>query len=318
MNQLAPLRYLVALSEHRHFARAAQACHITQPALSNALRALEKEFGVAIVRRGRTYAGLTPEGEQVLAAAQRMLHEHESLQQALRGSAQQPVGRLRLGVVPTALPVAARFAAQLRALHPGIVPVVSSLSSQEIEAGLDSLALDLGLGFTERVHPRAGRAAPFAVLPQYTEQYFLLRRAAPAHARFRLGPPLPWREAAALPLCLLTPDMHNRSIVDAAFARAGVAVAPAMETNSVLTLALSVQAGELCSVLPGALVAAVRGHGGLQAQPLVRPEVGTPVGFMLPAQARPARVLQAALAFAQEPRWLHDAAQHSGALQPAG
>ena len=69
MNLLTSLRYLVALAEHRHFARAAQACHITQPALSNALRALEKEFGTPIVKRARSYAGLTPEGERVLASA---------------------------------------------------------------------------------------------------------------------------------------------------------------------------------------------------------------------------------------------------------
>ena len=74
MNLLASMRYLVALSEHRHFGRAAQACYITQPALSNALRALESAFGVVIVKRGRTYAGLTHEGEAVLAAAHRMLH----------------------------------------------------------------------------------------------------------------------------------------------------------------------------------------------------------------------------------------------------
>ena len=48
MTSLASLRYLLALNEHRHFGRAAQACHITQPALSNALKALEEEFGVDI------------------------------------------------------------------------------------------------------------------------------------------------------------------------------------------------------------------------------------------------------------------------------
>src|SRR5256885_11367469 len=57
------------LNEHRHFGRAALACHITQPALSNALRALEEEFGTVIVRRGRSFAGFTPEGDQVLATA---------------------------------------------------------------------------------------------------------------------------------------------------------------------------------------------------------------------------------------------------------
>ena len=77
MNLLASLRYLVALQEHKHFGRAAQACHITQPALSNALRALEDEFGVVIVQRGRTFAGFTLEGERVLASARCMLHERE-------------------------------------------------------------------------------------------------------------------------------------------------------------------------------------------------------------------------------------------------
>ena len=62
MNLLASLRYLVALHEHRHFGRAAQACHITQPALSNALRALEKEFGVVVVRRGAQLRGLHARG----------------------------------------------------------------------------------------------------------------------------------------------------------------------------------------------------------------------------------------------------------------
>jgi len=99
VNLLTSLRHLVALSEHRHFARAAQACHITQPALSNALRALEKEFGTPIVKRPPSYAGLTPEGEQVLGAARRMLHEHALLQQELASSAEKPKGRLQLGAV---------------------------------------------------------------------------------------------------------------------------------------------------------------------------------------------------------------------------
>jgi hypothetical protein len=57
MNPLATMRYLVVLDKHRHFARAARACHITQPALSNALRALEDEFGVTVIKRSHTYGG---------------------------------------------------------------------------------------------------------------------------------------------------------------------------------------------------------------------------------------------------------------------
>ncbi|MDB5741963.1 MAG: transcriptional regulator [Polaromonas sp.] len=315
MNLLTSLRYLVALSEHRHFARAAQACHITQPALSNALRALEKEFGTPIVKRAHSYAGLTPEGEQVLQAARRMLHEHALLQQDLASSASRPRGRLQLGVVPTAVPVAARFAAMLQAAHPGIVPVVRSLSSQEIEEGLENLSLDIALGFTGRL----AKAGPFAVLPQYGEHYFLVRRRHEPNgaeaSSLHLGAAMRWLDAAQLPLCLLTPEMHNRSLVDQAFAQAGAAPAPVMETNSVLTLALSLLAGDVCSVLPGALVGAVRGQGELEALPLVAPEMVTPVGFIHLAKARASRALQAALDLAQDERWLRQVARHSGALQ---
>jgi len=308
---LASLRYLVALNEHRHFGRAAQACHITQPALSNALRALEKELDFPLVKRGRSYAGLTAEGERVLASARRMLREHELLLQEMHGGAEAPSGPLRLGAVPTAVPIAARFAAMLQARWPGIVPVVRSMSSQDIEAGLDDLSLDLGLGFIERSGRRGTR---FAALPQYGEHYFLVRRAEKADVPLRLGQPVAWKTAAALPLCLLTPDMHNRSIVEEAFAQAGVKVRPAMETNSILTLALSVVAGDVCSVLPGSLVAAARGQPGLRAQPLIRPAVVTPVGFITLAKGAPSRVLQAALGFAADKLWLREVAAHSGAL----
>ncbi|TAG36864.1 MAG: LysR family transcriptional regulator [Polaromonas sp.] len=143
MNLLASLRYLAALAEHRHFGRAAMACHITQPALSNALRALEEEFGCAIVRRRRSFGGFTAEGERVLASARRMLHERELLQQELRSVAGKPQGTLTMGSVPTAIPVVARFSALLHARHPGISPIVRSLSSAELELGLENLSLDM-------------------------------------------------------------------------------------------------------------------------------------------------------------------------------
>jgi DNA-binding transcriptional LysR family regulator len=123
-----------------------------------------------------------------------------------------------------------------------------------------------------------------------------------------------WADAARLPLCLLTPEMHNRTLVDGAFRSAGATVMPAMETDSVLTLALCVVAGNLCSVLPGALVDAVRGHDGLEALPLIGPVLTTPIGFMSHRQVQPTRALDAALALAQDPAWLQHATSHSGLL----
>jgi DNA-binding transcriptional LysR family regulator len=311
MNLLASMRYLVALAEHRHFGRAATACHITQPALSNAMRALEHEFGVVIVKRGRSYGGLTPEGERVLATGQRMLREDSLLKQELHSEAHRPRGPIRLGAVPTAVPVLARFAALLQARHPGIVPVVVSMSSQELETGLESLSLDLALGYTDRM--KMARNAQLTAWPQFTEHYFLLRRAAkPSRTGLQIGPKMKWKEAARHPIAMLTPEMHNRTIIDSAFVTAGATVKPAIETNSILTLALSVLAGDVCTVMPGALVSTVRNYRELEALPLVSPDIRTPIVFMAQSGVRASRALEAALAMANDPAWTRHAAAHSG------
>lgn len=337
MNLIEAYRYLAALAQHRHFGRAATACHITQPALSNALRALEAHLGVAIVRRSRQYEGLTPEGEQVLATAHRVLREQEALRQQLAGSAEQPRGRLLIGAVPTAVPVAARFAARLLARHPGLQPQVRSMASQEIETGLDALALDLGLGYAER----ASRGAAPQLWPQYLEQYYVLSHASalspgrspgpfagpspglsfgqPADmaASTPVGerlPPMTWAEAATQPLALLSAEMHNRVLIDAQFQRLGLAVQPVLETNSVSALLAAVQTGRLAAVLPGAVVATVAGQPGWCARPLGEPELRTPIAFMAAEGARRSQALEAALRLAADAEWLAEVARHSGQL----
>ncbi|MDE2080121.1 MAG: LysR family transcriptional regulator [Burkholderiales bacterium] len=315
MNLIDAYRYLAALHQHRHFGRAAAACHITQPALSNALRALEQTLGACIVRRGRQYEGLTAEGEQVLATAQRVLHEQELLLQQLASRPGQVRGRLVIGSVPTALPIAARFAARLVERQPGLVPQLRSLSSQELETGLESLALDLALGYTERLAGTASARPRLRAWPQYLEHYHLVTCEAQAAPGLRHGAPMRWADAAALPLALLTPEMHNRGILEQVFRGLGLALRPALETNSVLSLLVAVQSGTFAAVLPGALVGTAAGAAGLLARRLVEPELRTPIGFIEAVAARPSRALEAALALAVEPDWLAHAAAHSGPLR---
>ena len=314
MNLLSSLRYLVALQEHKHFGRAAVSCHITQPALSNAIRALEAELGVVIVKRDRNFVGLTQEGERVLESAYLMLHEASVLQQELKSRVEIPRGPLCIAAVPTAIPIAARFAATLHAQHGGIQPVVLSLSSSDLEYRLHDLSIDMALGYSDRMRV-TDKDSRLKVWPQYVEHYFLLRRAAQPHAGgLHIGAAIHWKDLAALPLCLLTPEMHNRAIVDAAFTTAGVRVTPAMETNSIMTMMLSVVAGAVCSVLPGALVDTVRAYRELEALPLVGPVVNTRIAFISHAQARPSRALEVGLSMAQDAAWLQDVAAHSGLL----
>src|SRR5262249_41666127 len=146
--------------------------------------------------------------------------------------------------------------------HPGIRPTLRSMSSVELEGGLEGLAVDMAFGYAERVDE--GRSA-LRVIPQYVEHYYLLSRPAePAQGGgLQLGSGLAWEEAAALPLCLLSPEMHNRTLIERAFFTAcGRAVTAAIETNSILTLVLSVRAGRVASVLPGALLSAMQGEAG--------------------------------------------------------
>ena len=309
MNLLTSLRYLVALNEHRHFARAAQACHITQPALSNALRALEAEFGAVIVRRGRVFGGLTPEGEQVLATALSMLKAEEALRQDLSVGAGQLKGKLRMAAVPTAMPMLTRFAALLRAQHPGITPMVLSMSSLEIETGLEDLSLDLALGYSDRLLAR--ESARISVWPQYQEHYFLLSPATEKPSQKAVK----WAQAAKLPLCLLTPDMHNRLIVDQSFKAAGYEVNAAMETNSVLSLMMAVSDGGLHSVLPGALVATLPEAAALQVRPLIAPQVHTAIAFLTQHKETATRALLAAMALMETTQWREQCTRFAGAVR---
>ena len=313
MNLIDAYRYLAALHVHRHFGRAAAACHVTQPALSNALRALESHFGCTIVRRGRQFEGFTAEGDRVLVAAHRMLREQEALEQEVASGRGVVRGRLVIGTVPTALPIAARFAARLAQRHPGLAPQLRSLSSQEIEAGLESLSIDLALGFTDRV---VGRAT-VTVWPQTVEHYFLVGPAGAA-ADARASTTATWAEAAGLRLALLTPEMHHRVLIDRVFEGLGLQVRPVLETDAVLALSLAVASGGLAAVMPGALVAGGTRQAGVPVRRVVEPELLTPVGFMTAADARPTRALEAALELAVEGAWLAEVRTFSGALEAVG
>jgi len=143
-----------------------------------------------------------------------------------------------------------------------------------------------------------------------------LRRAGEGSGQrvLHIGESITWAEAAALPLCLLTAEMHNRTLVDAAFAAAGASVRPAIETNSIVTMVLSVLDGGIAAVVPGTLMALVRGYAGLEALPLREPELHTPIGFMHATGTRLPRALEAALRLAAEPDWLAFAAAHGGAF----
>ena len=101
---LKQLQYLVALREHGHFGRAADACFVTQSTLSAALRELETLLGVMLVERTRRVVRFTALGEKISDKAVRILREAEELAEVARAEGQPLHGELRMGVIPTIAP----------------------------------------------------------------------------------------------------------------------------------------------------------------------------------------------------------------------
>ena len=98
---LRQLRYLVALAEHRHFGRAAEACSATQSTLSAGLQELENALGAVLVERTKRRVMLTPLGEEIVARARVVLRGAEDIADVAAASGQPLSGPLRLGVIPT-------------------------------------------------------------------------------------------------------------------------------------------------------------------------------------------------------------------------
>ena len=98
---LRDLRYLTALADLRHFGRAAEACHVSQPTLSTQIRKLEEELGVALVERSPRQVMLTPAGRDIAERARRVLADVEQMRETARRTADPEAGTVRLGIFPT-------------------------------------------------------------------------------------------------------------------------------------------------------------------------------------------------------------------------
>lgn len=101
---LKQLQYLVALKNHGHFGRAADACFVTQSTLSAGLRELESLIGVTLVERTRRVVRFTPLGNRIADKAQRILREAEELTDMARAAGKPLSGELRMSVIPTIAP----------------------------------------------------------------------------------------------------------------------------------------------------------------------------------------------------------------------
>jgi DNA-binding transcriptional LysR family regulator len=284
------LEMFIALASERHFGRAAEVCGVTQPSLSSAIRQLEDQLGVQLVYRGSRYQGLTPEGQRVLDWARRIVGDMRALRDEMRSVHAGLSGNLRIGVIPTALPMIAELTAPFTARHPNLRVTILSRTSGEILAGIDSLELDAGITYLD--NEPLGRVAQ---TPLYTEFYRFL--CAPNSSLATLGQ-VTWAMLAQEPLCLLTSDMQNRRIINQHLAEAGARVLPSVESNSSIALIAHVRSGRWASIVPKKLAEMFTGQG-LIAIPIVEPEAEHTVGLITARHDPQTPVLQALIDEAQ-------------------
>lgn len=140
---LRQLQYLKLLSDHGSFSRAAEAAHVSQPALSAGVAELERVLGAPVVERARGGVILTPVGEEAVRRAEDVLARAEDLVEAARGAAKPLAGRFRLGVIPTVAPfVLPRSLPELKKRYPQLKLYLREDLTPRLIAALKSGALD--------------------------------------------------------------------------------------------------------------------------------------------------------------------------------
>jgi DNA-binding transcriptional LysR family regulator len=270
------LDFILALAREKHFGRAAEVCGVTQPTLSAGVKQLEEQMGVMLVNRGSRFQDFTPEGQRVLEWARRIVGDTRAMREEIHSLRHGLTGQLRIAAIPTALAMVAALTTPYRERHPNVQFTVLSRTSVEILDLLDNLEVDAGITYVE--NEPVGRVT---TVPLYRERYRLLTSAdAPLGNRDSVT----WAEIAEVPLCLLTPDMQNRRIIDRLIKSAGGESRPTLESDSMILLFSHVRTGRWASVMPAKLAETLGLTETLRAIPITDPEAVQTIGLVAPAR----------------------------------
>jgi len=140
---LRALRYFTALTEHRHFRRAAEACGVSQPTMSSQVKRLEEELGVQLIERSSRRVMLTPIGEEILERAYRLLAEADAIIEAAKLNIDPALGTFRLGIIPSLGPyLLPHVIPQIRHHFPSLMLRLVESRGQDLLQQLDHGELD--------------------------------------------------------------------------------------------------------------------------------------------------------------------------------
>ncbi|MBW3653727.1 MAG: LysR family transcriptional regulator [Actinobacteria bacterium] len=242
--ELRQLRYLVALADERHFTRAAAREHIAQPALSQQIRRLEAEVGLALVERTTRRVALTDAGELLVARARRILAELDDAQAELGALAGVKGGRLAIGALHTMGPVdLSLLLASFHRNHPAVDLTVREQSSEELAEMLRDDVIDLAfLSVTERIQShelQLHRLVTEELVVVLPPQHPLAQRDALSLSELADGSFISFRAGSRL-----------RELLESAAADAGFEPRIALESNESRRIRSLVSSGLGVAILP--------------------------------------------------------------------
>ena len=293
---LRDLHYVVAVAEHRHFGRAADRCHVSQPTLSGQIRKLEESLGVTLFERTNRSVVTTPIGAEILRHARLALEQAARIEEIARARRDPLAGPLRLGVIPTVSPYLMPLVlGPLKQSYPALTPVLVEDVTAALLARLAAHEIDAAVLATAPDQP------DLASIPLFDEPFWVAYPQ--GHALDALDE-ITEADLAGVDLLLLTDGHCLRDQVLQVCTRPAPDVSPNTEgrfadlrASSLETLLNMVAAGFGCTLVPALAVReSALDHRGIVARPLKLATARRPVALWYRRSFPQPRLLQAVAA----------------------
>ncbi|MGF6155483.1 LysR family hydrogen peroxide-inducible transcriptional activator [Ensifer sp. KUDG1] len=272
MLTLRQMRYFEALASARHFGKAAELVHVSQPALSAQIIEMENHLGVKLVERSRSGVFLTRKGEEVLARTRAILAEVDQLELSARTSSGTLEGRIRIGVIPTLAPyLVPRLVPHLRQVYPAIeIELKESVTSR--------LVADLGEGLLDAVVAALPiETDGLSTKPLFSDRFFM---AMADDERNILMSPLTEDQVDVEQLLLLEEGHCLRDQALAVCSTAGKRRLVSFGATSMTTLLQMVANGMGMTLIPEIAIATEAARNSIRIVPFAAPEPAREIGLI--------------------------------------
>lgn len=290
--QIETFKVFRDLVEMTSFSRAAETNGITQSAVSQQVRAIERKFDVRLIERGKRFFVLTPEGKAFLDASRTILDAYEELERRLQMSEASVTGELRIATVFSIglheLPPCLR---QFREEHPGVQVRVDYCRYNEVYESVRDGSADLGLV----AYP--ARKPGLKVTTFWRDKLVLI--CSPGHRLAKKRQPT-LRDIAGEKFVAFEPDLPTRKEIDKRLRLRGIRIKPILEFDNIETVKRAVEIEEAVSIVPEISVRDEVRAGTLASVTLDEPEMSRPLGALIKSSGSPTPALKEFLAMLEK------------------